>query len=470
MDEFILNYIEEHKGDFTKLSHDIWDNPEIAFNETYACEKTAELLKQNGFEITKNVANLSTAFVAEYGSGKPVIAFLAEYDALPMLSQKAAETQSAPVCENGPGHGCGHNALGAGCVGAAVALKNYMMQNSLSGTVRLYGCPAEENGCGKMHMVKAGAFSDVDIALTWHPDTKTAPMTMTQLANASYIFSFEGKSSHAAMAPENGRSALDACELMNVGANYMREHIKSSARMHYAYLDVGGSAPNVVQSTAALNYFVRSPKLCDVNHIVKRLINVAKGAALMTETTLKVQEAFVMNDFVVNHTVAKVIGEALKFAGGPAFDDGDRELAQKFNALFTKTQVQSDLNDLKLYLKNQNENENTNGTELEEYEKSALIEDVFGYKKIDYCKFGSSDVGNVSYEVPTGWLSVATLAFGTPLHHYFATAQTKTSMADKALLCAAKVLALTGAKFLTDETLLNSAKQEMRTNGELDND
>lgn len=275
-------YIEKKRQKLTALSEEIWRYAEVGFQEFRSAQALERCLEDEGFTLEKGVAGIPTAFVARYGSGKPVIGFLGEYDALFDLSQQPGNPQRA-LFENGTaGHGCGHNELGVGALASALAVKEYMQEQGLAGTVVYYGCPSEEDGSGKMHMAKEGVFDELDGAFTWHPSSKNAVDGCSSLACIGVLYRFHGRATHAAGQPHLGRSALDACELMNVGANYLREHMIPEARIHYAYRDAGGGAPNVVQDHAALYYFIRAPKVSQAVELRERVDNCAKGAALMT--------------------------------------------------------------------------------------------------------------------------------------------------------------------------------------------
>jgi len=447
----IISLAEKREVFFHQLSDKVWSTPELFFEEKQSSKTLINALNELGFEVQTEVAGLSTAFMGSYGSGRPVIAILGEFDALPQLSQKACCAEKQPVEEGAPGHGCGHNALGAGSMAAAAAVKDYMEAHKLSGTIRYYGCPAEEGGSGKSFMVSAGLFADVDAAITWHPDTKNCVMGVSQLAIQSVYFRFKGKSAHAAGCPDLGRSALDACELTNVGVNYLREHVVQEARIHYAYQDVGGPAPNVVQDHACLKYYIRAPKIGQMLDIARRVKNIAKGAAMMTETELDIQVEFGMCDVEPNDVLSKIMAEALKEVGGPAFDEKDRELARAFRAQYSQELIDNDIKDLGNYM---------DVDKAESYRDMLLMEEVLPYYRKYVAKAGSSDVGDVCYAVPTAWLNAAGCAFGTPFHSWYATAMSGSSIMHKAVTCAAKTLALTAVRLLQDPEALKEAKEE----------
>ena len=304
---FISEYIEKRRETFIQLSDKIWETPEIYFEEYQSAEYLCQALEGEGFQVERKVAGLQTSFIGSFGSGSPVVAILGEFDALPGLSQKKGLTQNEPITAGGHGHGCGHNLLGTGAFAAAVSIKEYMKQTGLKGTVRYYGCPAEESGSGKAYMARAGLFDDVDFALSWHPETKPIIMNFSSLANYAVRFIFNGKSAHAAAAPHLGRSALDAVELMNIGVNYLREHMIPEARVHYAITDTGGNSPNVVQAHAEVAYLIRAPKKKQVMDLYNRVNDIAKGAALMTGTKMEAVFEGAASDLVPNHILANIM-------------------------------------------------------------------------------------------------------------------------------------------------------------------
>src|SRR5215469_5087074 len=282
--EEIWSLVDAKEGPFTQLSDRVWGMPELCYGEFRSCAEHTAALERQGFRVTKDVAGIPTAVIGEAGDGGPVIGILGEYDALPGLSQEAGVAEPRPLPGSGDGHGCGHNLLGSASLLAATAVKDYLAANGLKGRVRYYGCPAEEGGAAKGFMVRSGAFKDVDIAISWHPASFSGVNKPESLANTRIDFTFAGRASHAAAAPHLGRSALDAVELMNVGVNYMREHMPDGARIHYAMLDGGGRAPNVVQARAKVRYLIRAADLTQLTPLVARVRKIAEGAAMMTET------------------------------------------------------------------------------------------------------------------------------------------------------------------------------------------
>lgn len=440
-------FLESHKGDYEEISDRIWAFAEPRFQEYRSSALQQEYLAKQGFEIKADLAGEQTAFLAEYGSGKPVIAFLGEFDALSGLSQAADRTERIPLKEGKEGHGCGHNLLGTAALAATAALKNTMEQQGLTGTIRYYGCPAEESASGKAYLVRDGYFDDCDLALTWHPSSYTKATNRGSLANMKAFFQFHGRPSHASSAPERGRSALDAVELMNVGANFLREHMIPEARIHYAITDAGGDAPNVVQGEAQVLYNVRAPKITQVQELYERVCDVARGAALMTGTTVDIRLAAVCADYIPNPVILSVMDQHIKKTYPIAYDDSDYEYAEQFKQLLTP-EDQKELREFanKLYGK----------TVAEEILKRSIFDLPAEIEK-NAGGVGSTDVGDVSWVIPTGQFTGVTMAQGTPGHTWQLTAQGKSDLAHKGLLAAAKVLARTGYDFLTNPALVEEA-------------
>ncbi len=453
----IIDIVEGKKEKFIKVSDDVWSTPELYFHEEKSCQTLLNAIKSEGFSVEEGIAGIPTAFVATYGAGKPVIGILGELDALPQLSQEAANPVKTEIVHQGPGHGCGHNAIGAGALGGAVAVKDYMEKNGIKGTIKYFACPAEEGGSGKSFIVNAGYFKDVDAAITWHPDSKNYVMGISLLANQSVYFNFKGKTAHAAGSPHLGRSALDACELMNVGVNYLREHVIQEARIHYAYQDAGGVAPNIVQDYASVKYYIRAPKISEMLEISERIKNVACGAALMTDTQLVIDVEFGMCDYQPNSVISQILTDSFMEVGGPKFDEADEKLAMEFFKNYSAAQIENDQVDM------------CNVVSLDKaksFEKTPLISEVFPYERRNIVKAGSSDVGDVSYAVPTAWVNVAGLVNGTPLHSWLATAMSGSSIMHKAVISASKALALAAVKLMEDPDALARAKEEyVKTTG-----
>ncbi|MBQ9966101.1 MAG: amidohydrolase, partial [Clostridia bacterium] len=332
--EMISRLVDNYYDDIIKVSDTVWEYAEAGMKEYKTAKFYEEFWQQQGFKLEMGLADMPTAFVASWGEGEPVVGFLGEFDALPTLSQEASLAEKKPIVEGAYGHGCGHNCLGAGAAGAALAFRDYLKENGLPGTVRFYGCPGEEYGSGKIYMARAGLFNDLDICLTWHPADKNNVWATSSLANISVMFTFTGVTAHAAANPHLGRSALDACELMNIGVNYLREHIIPEARVHYAYVNAGGIAPNVVHDKATIHYFIRAPKMSQAQEIYARVQDIAEGAAKMTGTTHVVDLKEAIYDYLPNITLSNVMEKALNEIGAPEFDEADYALAQEFRKTF----------------------------------------------------------------------------------------------------------------------------------------
>src|SRR5215467_7685950 len=337
--EQIWRLVDAKKDPFEALSDRIWGMPELQYAEHRSVAEHLKEMEKEGFRITKNVADIPTAVIGEAGEGGPVIAILGEYDALPGLSQEAGVAEPRPVEPNGSGHGCGHNLLGSAALLAASAVKDWLKANKIAGRVRYYGCPAEEGGAAKSFMVRAGAFDDVDIAISWHPSAFCEVADAVSLANTRIDFSFAGRASHAAAAPHLGRSALDAVELMNVGVNYMREHMPSDARIHYALLDTGGIAPNVVQATAKVRYLIRARELPELTRLIARVMKIAEGAALMTETKVDAKVISGVSNLLGNAPLEQAMFECWQRLGPPPFDETDRTFARKIQATLSDEDI-----------------------------------------------------------------------------------------------------------------------------------
>ncbi len=451
--QFIKDAAEARAGQTAELNHAIWDYAEFGYQEEKSAAKIKEILEQEEFSVESGLAGIPTAFVGRYGHGKPVIAVLAEYDALPALSQAAAVAEPCPLPGKDYGHGCGHSALGAGAVGAAVAVKDYLKQKKISGTVELYGCPAEEMGFGKAFMVKAHCFEHVDMAFGWHPMDRNASMSVRTVAYYKVRFDFWGKTSHAGAAPELGRSALDACELMNVGVNYLREHVISDARIHYAYLDSGGKAPNVVPEHGALLYFIRAPKLKQSGEILERIKKIAQGAALMTETKVEIKVLGGMSDTIPNPTASKLLSDAFVEVGAPAFEEQEYAIARKFLQAMPKEQQERVIA----------QGAKRNGVSKEQFQMQPLDSFIQPYSPLMREKImtGSSDVGDVSYQIPTAQITAAVGIPETVAHTWQMTAQVGTSIGDKACVAVAKAIALACVRVFENPGLTEQAKQEL---------
>ncbi|MFK2827050.1 M20 family metallopeptidase [Bacillus sp. B190/17] len=444
----ISDLIEQKRDKIIELSDKIWDCPEICFEEHQSSKYLSEALEGEGFHVEREVAGLRTGFIGSYGIGKPVVAILGEFDALTGLSQKKGFAEHEPVAAGGHGHGCGHNLLGAGAFAAAVAIKDYMEQTGLQGTVRYYGCPAEESGSGKAFMARAGLFDDVDLALSWHPSTVPAIWNVSTLANYSVTFKFNGKSAHAAVAPHLGRSALDAVELMNVGVNYLREHMIPEARVHYAITDTGGASPNVVQPHAEVVYLIRAPKKQQVKDLYERVHNIAKGAALMTGTTVEAVFEGTASNLIPNTTLAGVMHKNLTAVGVPFYDEFDQQFAKEIRATLSQEDVDASLAGL--------------DKETSKKLKDKDIVDVIPPLGDETALSGSTDVGDVSWFVPTMQCLTACWALGTPFHTWQVVSQGAMPIAHKGMLQAGKVIACTAIDAMESTDIIEKAKREWK--------
>jgi aminobenzoyl-glutamate utilization protein B len=439
----IWRLVDAKQDGFIDLSDRVWGMPELCYSEFRSCAEHTAMLELEGFRVTRNVAGIPTAVMGEAGEGGPVIAILGEYDALPGLSQEAGVAEPKPLPGNGYGHGCGHNLLGSASMLAAAAVKDYLAANGLKGRVRYYGCPAEEGGAAKGFMARAGAFSDVDIAITWHPSAFSGVYEPVSLANTRIDFAFTGRASHAAAAPHLGRSALDAVELMNVGVNYMREHMPSDARVHYALLDAGGIAPNVVQANAKVRYLIRARNLPELNRLIERVKKIADGAALMTETKVNMQVVSAVSNLLGNTPLEKAMHDNLQRLGPPPFDEADLAFARKIQATLTEEDIESSFRRAGMPMKD-----------------VPLCDEIVPLDAKSAPMMGSTDVGDVSWVVPTVQARGATYAIGTPGHSWQLTAQGKMPAAHTGLVHVAKVMAGTAVDALHDEVLIARARAD----------
>jgi len=440
----VKSAIDDHKDDLIDLSDAVWEYAEVGLQEHKSAEEQAAYLKEHEFDVEMGVADMPTAFVASYGCGEPVIALLGEYDALPDTSQKPAP-HPEPLNEGAPGHSCGHNLLGTASLGAAVAIAKAIDEQGVSGTVRYYGCPAEETLVGKVFMVKDGLFDDVDAALCWHPSAFNTVRLASSSAMNSVKFKFYGRSSHAAGAPELGRSALDAVELMNVGVNYLREHVIEEARIHYVITE-GGGEPNVVPPEAEVWYYVRAPERYEVEEIYDRMVKIAEGAALMTETEMDIEFLSGCYNKMTNRPIANMLWENMQEVGPPEFSAQDEDFAKKMTKNLPEGQKKRTINRIR-----------------QQYDVDLsddyLHENLLPPKEPEgRSGGGSTDVADVSWVTPTAEISTACTVLGSAGHSWQMTATTGMSIGHKGMLQAAKILAMTGWELLTDDKKLSEAK------------
>lgn len=454
-DKVLLNkMIDEKQSVFTNLSDQIWNFAETRFALSQSASVFCDAMEKEGFRVTRGLAGMDDAFIAEYGSGSPVIGILAEYDALASLSQKCDVAEEIPLVEGGNGHGCGHHLLGGGAAAGAVGIKDYMEKNNMTGTIKLFGCPAEESGYGKAFMARDGVFDGTDALLTWHPMDSNGVWDYSSLAVYQTYFHFKGKAAHAAAAPEHGRSALDAAELMNIGVSFLREHIIDEGRIHYAFMDVGGVSANVVQPTATLYYFVRAPKPDQAKHIYDRVVKIAHGAAMMTETDLEIEFDSAAVDYLANKQLAHTMYDNLLELGPIEYTQEEKAYAQKFfDTLpeFNKSQLKNKIR--KIF---PNEDEAVIQKEAESPLSSLVPPMTFPSKAMS----GSTDVGDASWVSPTATVSTVSFVQGTPPHSWQWVATGKSSMAHKGMIAAGKVIAMTALDLLTKPEILEKAKEE----------
>ena len=437
----IWEYVEKLEPRFHALADQVWSTPETCYGEHLSMEAHYSELIHHGFKVKQGIAGIPTALIAEAGTKGPVIAFLGEYDALAGLSQQSDIFEEKPIKKNGNGHGCGHNLLGSAAMQAATSLKNWMRETGTEGIIRYYGCPAEEGGAAKTFMVREKAFEDVDIAITWHPGSLTGVVRGSSLANCRVDFMFEGRASHAAGAPHLGRSALDAIELMNVGVNYMREHMPDKARIHYAIIDGGGISPNVVQSKGRVRYVVRDENTPKMLKLLERVKKIARGAAMMTETKVKIKMLAGVSNLIYNKTLGEVMQRNLDLLGPPVFTNKERQYAKKMQSTMSYNDIET------AYLQ----------AGISEVKDQVLAESIVPPNAKEIGMSGSTDVADVSWVVPTVQLWGANYTIGTPFHSWQMTAQGKSSIAIKGMTHAATAMAATGVDVLLDKKLREDA-------------
>ena len=428
--EDIIHSINNHKDNFEDVALKIWEFAELGYQEIKSSNKLAKSLENEGFKIEKGVAGIPTAFIAEFNNGGPVIGILGEFDALPGLAQTNSPFKEVIDNSTGAGHACGHHLFGAASAWAAVAVKEWLVKNNIKGTIRFYGTPAEEGGSGKVYMVREGLFDDVDVVLHWHPDDNNSANSRTSNANKSARFTFKGISAHAAGSPEQGRSALDGVEAMNHMVNMMREHIPQESRIHYV-ITKGGLAPNVVPDIAEVYYYVRHPKMTIVDELFMRVANAASGAAMGTDTNMSYEIMHGNFSLLPNDTIQKIVHKNLESFGGIKYDESENEYANEIYKTFIKPD-----------------------NEIGSQENIRPFTTSHGY--------GSTDVGDVSWNVPTAGLRTATWVPGTASHSWQAVASGGTSIGLKGAELAAKVLAKSAVEILSNQSIIDQAKNEQK--------
>ncbi len=421
--------LDNDYNDYKKVAQQIWGFAEVGYKETKSSALLQKTLRDNGFQVQAGVADIPTAFVATYGSGKPVIGILAEYDALPGLSQQASAEKKA-IAGLDAGHGCGHNLFGTASVAAGIELKKLIKEGKFKGTVKVFGCPAEEGGSGKVYLVRAGLFQGVDAAVHWHPSNQNRSMMSSYIANSSAKFRFHGIASHAAASPQRGRSALDGVEAMNNMVNMMREHVPQETRIHYIITN-GGKAPNVVPEFAEVYYYVRHPNRDEVKDAFARVVKAAEGAALGTGTTMDYEIIGGTHELLLNETLARALQVNLERVGGVTYTPQEVAIGKQIQASF--------------------------GFPAPPIEEAAKVQP---FAVTD--GGGSSDVGDVSFAVPTVGLTAATWIPGTPAHSWQAVACSGQEIGAKGMLVAAKTMTLTAIDLFTDPALLEKATAEFK--------
>lgn len=414
------------------VARQIWELAELGYQEKESTQLLQTQLKAAGFTIETGVAGIPTAFVASYGQGEPVIGILAEYDALPGISQDDVPVQQAREGSSA-GHACGHHLFGTGSTAAAIAVKEWMDKNNQSGTIRLYGTPAEEGGAGKVYMVRAGLFDDVDVVLHWHPSSANGADARSSLSNKSAKFRFYGQASHAAVAPERGRSALDGVEAMNHMVNLLREHVQMETRIHYV-ITRGGEAPNVVPAFAEAFYYVRHPEMREVKETFERVVKAAEGAALGTGTRMEYEVIHGLYNVLPNKIISEKMHNNLKMVGGVEYDAKERAFAEKIISSYSDKKVTPE-----------------------------MATKVSDFKVVERGSGGSTDVGDVSWAVPTAGLGAATWVPGTTAHSWQAVAAGGTSIGTKGMMVAAKTIALTAIDLFKDPSIAKKALEELKS-------
>ena len=443
--QIAVDWIEENRKDVVEVSDSIWRFAELGLVEYKSSKLLADELERHGFKVERGVAGMPTAFVAEWGSGRPVVGVMGEYDALSGLSQKPVAYKE-PLEEGTPGHGCGHNIHGASGMAGAVAVRVAMEEAGIPGTVKFFGCPAEESASGKVWMVRSGVFDGVDAFLSHHPGSMNEAGLLSSLANNSVKFHFYGKSSHAAGSPEQGRSALDAVELMNIGVNYLREHVIDKARIHYV-IEEGGGQPNVVPDYARSWYYIRAPERDQLDPLHERIVKIAEGAALMTETEMKVEFIDALYNKLPSKTLSEVVTSNMREIGAPTYTQEELEFAARIAETVPRQQKIDSLRKAKV-------------PNYERYIDIDLVTDILDPWDEGETSPGSTDVGDVSWKIPTMEFGTTAFVLGAPGHSWQAVACAGTSIGHKSLIFAAKTIAGLALDLITQPGLLEKANEE----------
>jgi aminobenzoyl-glutamate utilization protein B len=440
-------WIEDHRDELAKVSDEVWGFAEYGLLEEKSSRLIAATLERHGFRVKLGVAGMPTAITAEWGSGKPVIGLMGEYDALPGISNKAVPHQE-PLVPGGMGHGCGHNIHGTTAMGAAIAVRYALEKSGQQATIRFYGTPAEENFQGKIFMVAAGLFNDADACLSHHPGSLNVASLASSTATIHAKFNYHGKTAHAAANPEQGRSALDAIELMNVGVNYLREHIIQQARIHYV-IEAGGGQPNVVPDYARSWYYIRAPEIDQLEHIYKRVEKIAEGAALMTETTLKIDMDRGSYNKIPSRTLSEVVTTNMRQVGAPTYTPEELAFAADIAKTFPKQNKIDSLKKSKL-------------PDWERYADTDLPTDILDPWDDGEVSPGSTDVSHVSWNTPTMEFGTTCNILGAPGHSWQFVAASGSTIGHKSLTFATKTMAGAAIDLITDPTLIQRAKEEHR--------
>jgi aminobenzoyl-glutamate utilization protein B len=446
MKKTAIDWVEGNKQRIIEISDTVWGYAELGFVEFKSSKLLADELEAHGFSMERGVAGIPTAFVATWGSGRPVIGVMGEYDALPGLSQKKVPHKE-PIEVGAPGHGCGHNIHGTSGMSGAIAAKTAMEKAGIKGTIRFFGCPAEEMLSGKVWMVREGVFDGVDACLSHHPGSMNVAGLSSSNANNAVKFHFHGKTSHAAGSPEQGRSALDAVELMNVGVNFLREHVIQDARIHYV-IEEGGGQPNVVPDYARSWYLVRAPERDQLEPIYNRILKIAEGAALMTETTLKVEFVKGIYNKIPSRALSELVTANMREIGAPTYTEEEMGFAEEIATSITPEEKRDSLRKSK----------RPGWEELTDVLLDNTIPDAWNEGEVSH---GSTDVSDVSWHAPTMEFGTTTYVLGTPGHSWQNVAMSGMNIGHKSLIFASKVIAASAIDLLTKPDLLKAAKEEL---------
>jgi aminobenzoyl-glutamate utilization protein B len=452
--EAVRSSLASRADGLTHIAESIFDFAETKFTEYQSAELLASTLEKEGFTVERGIAGIETAFMASFGEGGPCVAVLGEYDALFGLSQKPDTAHREALVEHGNGHACGHNLLGTASLAAALAAKEALVARGLKGSVRYYGCPGEEGGSGKTFMAREGVFDDIDVAICWHPAPDNIIWSASTLANIQVEYRFKGTSAHAAASPELGRSALDAVELMNVGANYLREHVIQEARFHYAMTNGGGLSPNVVQPEASVLYLIRAPQIYEVQEIYERINKIAQGAALMTETEVSIHFEKACSNYIPNVVLAKLMQEVFEDVGVPVFTDEERAFAHEVRQTLSESERAVEFASPLL---------NEEGKRIEALSKDKDLSDfLYPYSLgSERLLSGSTDVGDVSWVAPTVQCLTACFPRQTSAHSWQWTTTGRGSIGMKGMLHAGLVMGATAIRLFESPELVEDAKREL---------